>query len=139
MARVALAAALLVPLLVAGCSGPAEAPWPGRDLTETDPAWQSRTVEPGAILEIDVPLQAGDGMAWDWFTAERAKVWFSVHSHEGGQEKIHFEGERTDHKGSHTAATTNYYSLFWRNTQDGPVTLWHRTPESGMATYFPPG
>lgn len=127
----------VVLLLLAGCGSPA-GPWHGRDLDETDPAWQSLGLEPRMGLELDFLREEGAELAWDWFIDERQEVHFNAHTHDDAGVTDFEDLEATDHKDTLVVPHDGVYSLVWINTSQETLTLWHRTGQElqSSQTFF---
>lgn len=84
----------------------------------------SKTVPPGAFVEVNTEVGKGEPIMWAWSTS--APVHFNVHSHFDGQEKEHVADDSASGNGMFTNDREGGYSLMWENKGTSPVTLDYR-------------
>lgn len=120
--RLALAVALALSLPLAGCGSPSGS---GVDLEETV------TLAPGAFAEVNLQMDEGDRVAWDWSVVEGAAVHFNVHTHAGGQAQELQSEEAASGQGSFTAPASGIYSLLWESHGAEPLTLRYKVTGEG--------
>lgn len=80
------------------------------------------TVEPGRFEEVDLRMDAGWSVDYNW-TSERA-VYFDIHSHRGAEVDYHVRnGSTNGTAGVFEAPERGTYSLLWENRGEEPVTV----------------
>ena len=109
-------ALLCLPLLLAGCAG--------LDVHRAD-----LQLAPGQIAEVNLALQQGDTVRWDWTASET--LHFNVHSHSGGGMVEHVTRQAARDQGSFTAPAAGSYSLFWQPASPTPVVLTYSITGAG--------
>lgn len=80
------------------------------------------TIAPGSFEEVDLRMDAGWSVDYDW-SADRA-VYFDIHSHRGAQVDYHVRnGSTNGTAGTFEAPDRGTYSLLWENRGDDAVTV----------------
>ncbi len=103
---VAAAAAL------SGCSAPSR---PGLDLQD------AQEVPAGGFAEVNLLLDAGDTVTWDWQADQAMR--FGVHIHDGDGVTYLVSVDGRDDASSFKAPETGGYSLMWSNLGSSPAHL----------------
>lgn len=104
-------------LMVAGCppTAPVERTNSRKLLSHT---W---VVKPGKFAEANLKMDEGVQLSAT-FASTDLLLW-NVHSHPGGQEAIHQQGEGTAGTIEFTAPAAGTYSLLWQNDNSSSVKL----------------
>lgn len=117
VAGAALVAALAV--LLAGCSASVGG---FERASATD-------VAPGRFAEVNLELQQGYTIRWDW-TAD-AVMHFNIHTHDDGRYQERHREDTRQSSGSYTAPAVGGYSFLWENTGTTPARLTYNVHGQG--------
>lgn len=145
-------AAILVALLLAGCSTPSGGKeplpeeWRGRDLRE--PGWTNVTLEPGWTYALQYQWPSGQKAAWDWVVLgpvlSRDPVWtpyihFQLVRAQGSSWQAVVAHDAQEGKDSRTMAQAGTYQIDWMNEFTQPIQLTYKAPTGGTVIQYPPG
>jgi hypothetical protein len=129
-------AALVLPLLLAGCGGaPGHS---GRDYTA--PGWQVATVRPNWTLDLEYSFGGGQTVHWDWATDGGRIVNFQlVRIADGGQVTPMVGMQRNESADSRTTPQAGRYDLLWDNQGNTDLVVHFDVPEGAIVRQWPPG
>jgi plastocyanin len=100
--------------MMAGCAGGG-----GGDADDRVVREGTHTVGSHGYFEVDVRLDAGETLSWEWHV-EGAAVHFNVHVHDPEYRVVQSHGSRESHEGSVTAEAAGVYSVYWDAAGAGP-------------------
>lgn len=124
---VLLSLALVLPALLAGCTGDGEGPNTiGRNIAMS---------EKGSA-EANLQMDAGARIDYSWNTTPDRNVSWDLHTHENGTVTVLRNGTATSGNGTFEAPRNGTYSLFWQN-QGNPMRLGVRITGDFTLESFP--
>jgi hypothetical protein len=133
-------ALLLGSVLAAGCGGPGQdlpPEWRGHDLRQ--PGWQNGTLAAGWTMGLEYVWSSGQRVSWDWFTGDRAILYFQVVHMQNGQPQPMVGQHRDNSTGSITVPQGGAYQVIFRNEGSANAALWFKVPEGYSQRLYPPG
>ena len=101
----ALALAILLQAL-SGCAGSNLESWA-----------RGTTVRPYGFEEVDITMEKGGLIEWDWSTEGGDRLDFNVHSHVNGQVTHYVERTGSSDEGRFTAPQDGTFSVLWENRE----------------------
>ena len=75
----------------------------------------------GWVHEVEVPMRAGETLAYETSHAGRGEVEFNIHSHQGPQVTYHAKGRDPRIAGTFAAPWEGKFYLMWENLGGEPV------------------
>jgi len=75
----------------------------------------------GWVHEVEVPMRAGETLAYETSHTGRGEVEFNIHSHQGPQVTYHAKGRDPRIAGTFAAPGEGKFYLMWENLSGEPV------------------